>query len=345
MPYKLPRFMPQKISKIIQAILKVIFAAAIIVWLVGSGKINLAAVADIFLSWYAFPIMGLSLLSLFLCSERWRVFLLHQDLYATRMEVLKLSLIGTFFNFAVPGGVGGDVVKSYYLVKGHPHKKMAGVMSVLMDRVLGLYAMVIMAFLAMIIDRRQILEVPELRMIFFLVTCLVLSFTLGLMVALSKKIHQKRWIHAITHRIPMGHRFHQIYEIVHSYHSEKGRLLKAVLLSAVAQVASISILILVGITLKLDHIPWVTYFVATPIGFIVTALPIAPAGVGVGQAAFDYLFNIFSGQSTQLGATSITIFQVSQFILGLVGAMIYVLRRPQGGMSVDNETSSVVQVF
>lgn len=339
--------MPQKISKIIQGVLKVIFAAAIIVWLVGSGKINLKAVADIFLSWYVVPIMGLSLVGIFLCSERWRVFLQHQGLNSSRREVLKLSLIGAFFNFAIPGGVGGDVVKSYYLVKENPQKKMAGVMSVLMDRVLGLYAMILMAFVAMLIDRHQILEVPELRMIFILVCCLTLGLTLGLAIALSKKIHQKKWIHSITHRIPMGHRFHQIYEIIHSYHDDKLRLFQAMILSAVAQMASIFILILVGSALKIAHIPNVTYFVAAPIGFIVTALPIAPAGVGVGQAAFDYLFNIFSGQVTQFGATSITIFQVGQFILGLAGAVIYIMRRPQGGipMSKDSEKPSVVQVF
>jgi uncharacterized protein (TIRG00374 family) len=339
--------MPQKISKIIQGVLKVIFAAAIIVWLVGSGKINLKAVADIFLSWYVVPIMGLSLLALFLCSERWRVFLQHQGLQSSRLEVLKLSLIGAFFNFAIPGGVGGDVVKSYYLVKEHPHKKMAGVMSVLMDRVLGLYAMILMAFIAMLIDRHQILSVQELKMIFILVCCLAFGLTIGLAAALSKTIHQKKWIHAVTQRIPMGHRFYQIYEIIYSYHDDKSRLVKATLLSAVAQFSSICILILVGIALHIEHIPWVTYFVAAPIGFIVTALPIAPAGVGVGQAAFDYLFNIFSGQVTQFGATSITIFQVGQFVLGLAGAVIYIMRRPQGGipLSTNPETTSVVQVF
>ncbi len=340
--------MPQKISKIIQGLLKIIFAAAIIVWLVGSGKINLKAVTDIFLSWYVFPIMGLSLVGMFLCSERWRVFLLHQGLQSSRMEILKLSLIGSFFNFAIPGGVGGDVVKSYYLVKENPHKKMAGVMSVLMDRVLGLYAMILMAFVAMLIDRHQILEVPELKMIFILVCCLALGLTFGLAIALSKFIHQRKWIHTVTHQIPMGHRFHQIYEIIYSYHDDKKRLLKAIILSSLAQMASISILILVGRALQVQHIPAVTYFVAAPIGFIVTALPIAPAGVGVGQAAFDYLFNIFSGQVTQFGATSITIFQVGQFALGIVGAIIYILRRPQGGFSLPSSTQdekNVVQVL
>ncbi|NJL25268.1 MAG: hypothetical protein HC902_08875, partial [Calothrix sp. SM1_5_4] len=41
-----------------------------------------------------------------------------------------LYLIGIFFNFALPGSVGGDVVRGYYLVADHPERRMDSILSI-----------------------------------------------------------------------------------------------------------------------------------------------------------------------------------------------------------------------
>ena len=42
-------------------------------------------------------------------------------------------------------------------------------------------------------------------------------------------------------------------------------------------------------------IPISAYFFLVPVGTVVQALPISPAGIGVGQAAFFFLFNHYLG--------------------------------------------------
>jgi uncharacterized membrane protein YbhN (UPF0104 family) len=79
--------------------------------------------------------------------------------------------------------------------------------------------------------------------------------------------------------------------------------------------------------MNLPDIPFAAYFFVVPLGFIATAVPISPAGVGVGQMAFLFLFNTYLGYKTSLGPTAITILQVLQFVFGLVGAWFFIRRK------------------
>jgi hypothetical protein len=59
----------------------------------------------------------------------------------------------------------------------------------------------------------------------------------------------------------------------------------------------------------------------------VTALPIAPAGIGVGQVAFNYLFQAYLQKPTGFGATAMTAIQLSTVCWALIGAVLYLRRR------------------
>ncbi len=54
-----------------------------------------------------------------------------------------LFIIGMFYNQFLPGGTGGDIVKTYLLWKETPGKKPGGLLAVLFDRMIGLIALII----------------------------------------------------------------------------------------------------------------------------------------------------------------------------------------------------------
>jgi uncharacterized membrane protein YbhN (UPF0104 family) len=65
-------------------------------------------------------------------------------------------------------------------------------------------------------------------------------------------------------------------------------------------------------------------FAVVSIGNIVSALPVAPGGWGVGEAAYGYLFDML-GSSRTLGlATSIT-FRLALMAVGLLGGLLLLL--------------------
>ena len=76
---------------------------------------------------------------------RWQWLLRVQAIYLSWKRLTVLAFIGIFFNFFVPGGTGGDVVKIFYLLKETPAKRGPAVLSVLVDRILGLLGLIALA--------------------------------------------------------------------------------------------------------------------------------------------------------------------------------------------------------
>ena len=65
----------------------------------------------------------------------------HQPEHSARRRVC--FLIGMFYNQFLPGGTGGDIVKTYLLWKETPGKKPGALLAVLFDRMIGLIALII----------------------------------------------------------------------------------------------------------------------------------------------------------------------------------------------------------
>lgn len=320
--------MRKKAKNLIIQVLKVVFAFGLIFWLVQSGKLNFKALTNLLQPQYLIPGFLLIFANNYLTSERWRMLLQTQSHHLNSWKTFKLTMIGLFFNFAVPGGVGGDLVKAFYFTKDHPESKMAAATSVLMDRVLGLYAMIAMALLAMIFDWSHVQSNNSLRLLWTLILVLFLGASVGLFLVFSQKIYDRGTFKRLLQRLPLHSKTIRIYESLHLYGRNYRYLVISLLLSLLAQTFSILFMILAGTASGLGaEMKWQTYFLVAPLGFMATAIPVAPAGVGVGQAAFYFLFNIYTGRATDLGPTVITASQVAQFILGLLGAYFYMQRK------------------
>lgn len=314
-------------KKLLVQSLKILFSAGIIFWLVQSGKLNFTSLRNMLSPGAAAMAISLVLLNLFFASERWRVLIRSQGLNAHPGSVLKLSLIGTFFNFAMPGGVGGDVIKAYYFTKDQPGSKVVAVTSVLMDRVLGLFAMILLALLVMIYDLQHIAKIPVLLTLFWFILSLFVIFIISLSLIFSQVIYAHGTLKRIIQKLPLSMKFMKLYESMHLYGRDGKRFFQVIILSLSSQVCSIIFLYLAGTLAGFSDIPAKTYFLVAPIGFMATAIPISPAGVGVGQAAFYFLFNLYNGQTSEVGPTCITAFQVVTFLTSLSGAFFYLRRK------------------
>src|SRR5881275_273210 len=73
---------------------------------------------------------------------RWHVLLKVQKIHLTLPRLTGLFFIGMFYNQFLPGGTGGDIMKSYLLLKETPGKRVGALLAVLFDRLVGLIALV-----------------------------------------------------------------------------------------------------------------------------------------------------------------------------------------------------------
>src|SRR5438046_8549403 len=81
---------------------------------------------------------------------RWRMVLRVHGLDLSPGRATEISFIAHFFNSFMLGSTGGDLLKAYYAARETHHKKAEAVVTVIVDRLLGLFAMLLFACLMML---------------------------------------------------------------------------------------------------------------------------------------------------------------------------------------------------
>jgi uncharacterized protein (TIRG00374 family) len=314
------------IKNFIVGLVKALLALALLFWLYQKGVLDFKILSKLFNPILISAALLNLIISFYFASWRWQILLAVQKIRLTRWECYKLNLIGLFFNYVMPGGVGGDVVKAFYIVKDHPRNRMGAGMSVLLDRVMGLYAMLLLAIVSLFFHYAEVVANSQLKMIFQSLVVLFVGFNFGLGLALSDRFRQAGWMRYIENS-NVGQKLISAYEAIHSYSKNQKILVRSVVLSLITQIFTILLMAWLGFQLGFTETSLGMYFSVVPLGFMVTAIPISPAGVGVGQMAFFFLFNLFMGHESQVGPTVITAFQVLNFILGLLGIWFFIQRK------------------
>src|SRR5690242_9933752 len=136
---------------------------------------------------------------------RWRMVLRVRGLDLPLGRAAEISLVAHFFNSFLLGSTGGDLLKAYYAARETHHKKTEAVMTVLVDRLIGLFAMLLFACLMMLPNRALLSEHRRLGALAWLVILmmggcggvLVLSFWGGVSRTWPRA---RRWLR----RVPKG---------------------------------------------------------------------------------------------------------------------------------------------
>ncbi|MEP6662416.1 MAG: lysylphosphatidylglycerol synthase transmembrane domain-containing protein, partial [Verrucomicrobiota bacterium] len=81
---------------------------------------------------------------------RWRMVLAVQGLPLAFGRATGITFVAQFFNSFLLGSTGGDLIKAYYAARETHHKKTEAVVTVFVDRLMGLWAMLFFAALMML---------------------------------------------------------------------------------------------------------------------------------------------------------------------------------------------------
>src|SRR5688572_22628122 len=108
--------------------------------LVAVGLFRLVRQADL-----KYLLAGIALLpiSFLLTSYRWKILLDALEIRIGAARTFVINMVGAFYNSFMPGSTGGDLVKAYYVSK-HTDLRTRAVLSVLVDRIIGLLALIIL---------------------------------------------------------------------------------------------------------------------------------------------------------------------------------------------------------
>lgn len=310
------------VKQIVISVVKLSISLGLLIWFVRTGKLPLKEMMVLTdPKTFALGIV-LSGMTLFFASERWRAILYSQDFKVPPLPTLRMTMIGTFFSTFMPGGVGGDVVKAYYVVQNLESKKAQAIATVLFDRLLGLYTMLVTAFVACLLEYEILMAHPVIKSFFLALTTLVFLFTVMFFSLWSRRTVQFRdYLLKKVEPIPFLSRN---LSRLNQFKLNKTQFFQIIFMSLLSQACMFVFFVSIASLVGFPDIPIGVYLFVVPMGMIATAIPISPGGIGVGQAAFFFLFNLALNKETQVGAILITAFQVFTLIYGLVGAIFYV---------------------
>ncbi len=305
-------------------ILKITVAVVLIGYLIKAGHLDpkdlwrLMTVPNVIV---ALALVGLNI---FLGAWRWVILLKGRGFHIPLMYGFSLYLIGIFFNFALPGSVGGDVVRGYYLVNDHPDRKLEGILSIFIDRILGLYSFFILTLIAVAWDFKFVTAHEQIRWVALLAFLIFLGMTAFFIVSFSNRLSNLFGLSFLEKKIPKVHRLVEGFLL---FGRKKETILLSILVSFLSQIFAMIFFYQIGLISGEPGLSVKAVMFVVPMGFLVTAVPIAPAGIGVGQVAFTYLFQAYLQNSTAFGATAVTALQLTTIVWALIGAVLYLRRK------------------
>ena len=269
---------------------------------------------------------------------RWRMVLKVQGLDLPFGRAVEISFIAHFFNSFLLGSTGGDLMKAYYAARETHHKKTEAVTTVFVDRLIGLWAMLLFAGLMMIPNAKLLLQgdletkLAGLLVIGMLAACsfvIVLAFRGGL---------SRHWpgARAWLRRLPKGEHLERSLDACRLFGQERLFLVRTFAISMLLNLVCVIQWHVVGLGLGLS-IPPLTMLVVVPSVICIAALPITPSGLGVREKLFVHMLG--NPALTTSGLSLSLLAYAGSLFWSLVGGGVYLLLKDKHHLAEQQLTS------
>lgn len=247
------------------------------------------------------------MLTVYLSTIRWRL-LLHERFKMKRL--FSLYFIGSFFNHLLPGIIGGDAVKAYYLYR-ETGQGSSAVASVFMDRYIGFTALMLVGLIAFPFGfsyfRGSYIE--------WILPLMVLLFITGSFFVFGLRIGR---------RIKLLAGFYDYFTL---YKGKKSVIMKTLFISIMIQTIIIFAVYVLSRGLRVD-VPLLPLFIFIPVISTIASIPISISGIGVREASFVLLFGFLGISPIQ--ATAISFAWFLSVATGSLPGLIEYLRFKKG---------------
>lgn len=280
-------------------------------------------------------------MTIFLGVLRWRLVLKVQGLDLSFGRAAEISLVAHFFNSFLLGSTGGDLLKAYYAARETHHKKTEAVVTVFVDRLLGLFAMLLFACLMMVpnlnlLATHRRLAALALFILFMMAGCasvVALSFWGGI----SRRWPQAR---AWLRRLPKGESLERALEASRRFGKEPLFLVQMLTISMALNVFCVLQIMALAHGLSLSISP-TALLVIVPVVVCISALPISPNGLGVRENLYVLMLGV-----TEIGVDSTAALSLSllayagSLVWSVVGGIVYISRKERDHLAEITETQS-----
>ena len=315
-------------NKAIIRTFQAVFTIAILIWLFHSPEKRAQMAHAISTADSTWLLIGLpvALVGEVANIVRWQILMRVQGMYMSWRRATMLFFVGLFFNLFMPGYTGGDFARLYYLMREFPDKKKEAILTVVMDRLIGMAALVLTAALTTILRWQWLQRTPQAAVLLYVLVGMLIGFiviTAGSFIVTGFKL-----LNRLPEHFPFRDRLVEAAEAYHLFAKGKRSLWLAFLLSFPVLFSFYGAFYCTARALRAN----VSFFDMSSIMPIVTSiisLPITPGGIGFRESLLEILLQDLCGVPNEVGVL-ISLLGFAYFVLfGIAGGITYLFYAPK----------------
>lgn len=252
---------------------------------------------------------------------RWRVLLQAQGTQVPVRKLLSMYLIGDFFSNFLPSNIGGDSVRMVYLVR-ETEKRANAVASVLVERLCGLFTVLVLGVAAVLGNWRMAWEARVAP----LVLAALFAFLLALVLLAKLRSFQARasrlkvqWLAELIAKTS------RLYDAIRALAGQRHTLWQVLLFSLLFRLVQVSGLYVQAMAVRVT-VPFSWFVTVISLVAVVTALPISLNAIGIQEGAYVFFFGLVGIAAPQALALAL-LARAVRMAVSLIGGALYLLGR------------------
>jgi len=256
---------------------------------------------------------------------RWHRILRDQGFAPVFKDSFNHFFIGQFFNAFFPGACGGDAVRAFYVIRSKAGSKTAAIMTVLMDRAIGLFVFVIFGCTMIALRHRLFIYSRGTRLTAVFMGTFLLASVAGLTVLFQRHLFV-HWplFKKFEEKTRTGALVRKAYDVLMLYRGKPHLLIASISLSLCNLAALTFACLFFGRSLGIDA-SWLDYFTFFPVITVFTAIPVTPGALGIREALFAGMFHTVAVSTTQAVPLSLLMY-AGGLVWSLFGGLIFLLQ-------------------
>lgn len=234
--------------------------------------------------------IAMTFLGLVAGAVRWKEILAAQNIRFSSLKVVHIFMVGQFFNAFMLGACGGDIVRAYYAAKGQKGRRTEAVTTILLDRGIGLFSMIMFCCLMIPLRLHIFLDNEGPRETGFLMVIFLVVAIVGFFVLFRKNVFEHfMFFQRLENGARLGQLIRKAYDALFLFRQNHRLLAVSVALSWLSMAFLTLACWSFGCALGL-RVSVIDYFALFPIISVLMAVPITPGSLGVREGLFASLF-------------------------------------------------------
>lgn len=270
--------------------IKLTLALTLLYWLYDSDALDLNAFRQLeFNADTAYLLMYNAILlfigAILLSLRMWRLLNL-LDFDVGIKEAIRVNLASMCLGLMLPGLVGVDAIRVTYFCLQNRARKLDAFSCILADRIIGIYALILLATIAALIGILVDLESVNKSFVLTLSAAL-LGVSLAIALLMSRRLFASGPLAIIYRRLPAI--LQELIVTLQKLGSHRRDVVIWLGVSVITQGITIINFVIIGILIN-DNLPMLAHFILNPLALFFNSVPITPGGLGITESVFAYLY-------------------------------------------------------